>query len=162
VAYRFEWTGANGYSLSGGLSFDPSKLSGPMVLDSDVICFEMTGFKDGKDIGRWALGHLTPATTWRLHFLPEQSAFVVEGGAIQMPQAWNMDGVGYNCGDGGLGLNIGSYAQDICHDNTLIEDSQVSPYQSFPAQRDDSYAFPPDAWLGPDLLSLLAVEAEGA
>lgn len=162
VAYRFKWQGANGYHMTGGMSFDPDNLSGPLVLDSDVICFEINGFKGNEHIGRWALGQLQPETTWRLHFLRSKDAFVVEGGPIQMPQAWNMNGRGDNCGAGGFGFNLGSFAQDLCKDNTLIVDSQVSPFQTLPAERDDSYAFPPDACLEPALLSLRGAVEEGA
>jgi hypothetical protein len=162
VAYRFTWQGANGYHMTGGMSFDPDSLSGPLVLDSDVICFEINGFKGDEHIGRWALGQLQPETTWRLHFLRSKDAFVVEGGPIQMPQAWNMNGRGDNCGAGGFGFNLGSFAQDLCKDNTLIVDSQVSPFQTLPAERDDSYAFPPDACLEPALLSLRGAVEEGA
>lgn len=79
-----------------------------------------------------------------------------------MPQAWNMNGRGDNCGAGGFGFNLGSFAQDLCKDNTLIVDSQVSPFQTLPAERDDSYAFPPDACLEPALLSLRGAVEEGA
>ena len=72
-----------------------------------------------------------------------------------MPQAWNMDGGGYNCGQGGFGFNIGDFAQDICVDNTLIQASQIDPHTPLGAERDDAHTFGPQACLAPMLLGAL-------
>lgn len=155
VTYAFEWQGSGGYAVRGGLKYDAAALQGPFVLEGDVSCFVIEATKDGAPVGRWALGMLNEETSWRLHFDPVAGSFLVEGEGIWMPQAWNMNGEGNDCGAGGFGFNIGNAAQDICLDNTLIVPSQVVPERPFPAVRVESYAFPADACIGPALLSLL-------
>jgi hypothetical protein len=143
--YRFVWQGAGDYEMHGALSFDTREVIGAMVTENEVQCFEINGFHQGDPVGRWALGQWTETTTWRLHFVPDLSAFVPFGFFIEQPQAWNMNGYGDNCGDAGFGFNIGSQAQDICIDNRLIWESQITPERPFPAQRDDGYEFGPEA-----------------
>jgi hypothetical protein len=139
--WTFTWEGAGGYSVRGALSFSAMAASRPIVTAEDVECFEIAGLRDEAPVGYWGLRMKGDETDWRLHFVPSQGAFVVEGLGIDMPQAWNMDGAGTSCGAGGFGLNIGDQAQDLCIDGALIWESQVSPFQPFPATRDDDYAF---------------------
>ncbi|SMX39038.1 hypothetical protein [Maliponia aquimaris] len=153
--WAFEWQGSGGYAVRGALSYDSAAVEGPFVVEGDVTCFVIEGTKDGAAVGRWALGQLNEQTSWRLHFDPAGGSFVVDGEGIWMPQAWNMNGEGTDCGAGGFGFNIGNAAQDICLDNSLVVDSQVLPTQAFPAVRVARYDFPGDACTGPALLSLL-------
>ena len=156
AAWRFVWDGANGYRMTGALAYDARPEGAPsMVVEDDLRCFVIEGFHEDEPIGRWALGQLNEETTWRLHFLPAQSRFVVDGEGIPMPQAWNMNGAGNDCGIGGFGFNLGNLGQDFCKDNAFILESRVDPPQPFPALRDDAVRFPADACTGPDLLSLL-------
>lgn len=152
ATYVFRWQGGGGYSMEGALSFDPA-LMGQMIVETDVICFSVTGRKDGEVVGQWQLGQLGLDTSWRLHFDSAAEQFVVEGQGLRMPQAWNMNGAGVNCGEGGFGFNLGNQAQDICLDNQLITSSQMPPETPFPAQRDDSHSFAVGACIGPELLS---------
>lgn len=154
VVYRFAWTGDNGYAMTGAMSFDPA-LAGRLVLEDEVSCFEIAGTKDGQPIGRWALTMLHEETSWRLHFDARQERFLVEGDGVPMPQAWNMNGAGDDCGRGGFGFNLGNLGQDFCVDNQPRFDSRIAPPTPFPAVRDDTYTFGPDACFGPDLLSHL-------
>lgn len=154
VTYRFSWQGGNGYSLSGALSFDPGR-SGPLVRETDVTCFEIFGFHAQEPLGQWNLSMLGSETPWRLHFLPGESRFMVEGEEIWMPQAWNMRGDGRGCGPDGFGFNLGNIAQDVCVDDAVIVASQVDPFQPFPALRDDAYRFGPKACHAPLLLGSL-------
>jgi len=64
AAYKFTWVGNGGYELRGIMAFDAALLSVSRVYETDVSCFEITGFKDEVQVGRWALGMLTPETTW--------------------------------------------------------------------------------------------------
>lgn len=156
LAYSFFWQGEGGYALSGALSYDATFGTDGLVRGDELTCFVTEGLKDGVPIGRWALGDLNEDTSWKLTFDPSRPAFVVEGEGIDMPQAWNMDGFGTDCGAGGFGFNIGDAAQDICLDGTLIVESQVDPYRPFPVSPAPGFVFPRDACRGPDLLSLLA------
>ena len=156
LAYSFLWQGEGGYAVRGALSYDAAFGTGDLVHEEELTCFVIEGLKDGTPIGRWALGDLTEETSWKLTFDPARPAFVVEGEGIDMPQAWNMDGFGTDCGAGGFGFNIGNAAQDICLDGALITESQVDPYRPFPAAPAPDFDFPRDACRGPDLLSLLA------
>ena len=153
VTYRFVWQGANDYAMRGAVAFDASATHGRLVRERDVICFVITGTQRNETIGRWDLGQLTLDTSWRLHFDPVAEAFLAEGQGVRMPQAWNMNGAGTNCGPGGFGFNLGNLGQDLCRDNTPLWESQINPFRPFPAFRDDDYVFPPGACLAPDLLS---------
>lgn len=155
ATFRFEWIGEGGYSLRGGLSFPAALLGQRLVLEDDLDCFAIEGYRDGQAIGRWALGMLTEETTWRLTFDPAAAAFVVWGPGAPMPQAWNMDGQGVDCGAGGFGFNIGNAAQDICLDGNLLTESQVAPSRPFPALRDDDFDLKGDACRGTVLMGAL-------
>ncbi len=155
VTYAFEWTGGGGYAVKGALQYDSAAISGPFVLAQDLSCFVIEGSKEGAPVGRWALTMLNEETSWRLHFDPVSGAFLVDGQGIWMPQAWNMNGEGNDCGKGGFGFNIGNAAQDICIDNKLIVESQMAPAEPFPAIRVEDFDFPADACTAPPMLSLL-------
>ncbi len=155
AAYRFEWQGGGDWTMRGALSFDAALLDGAWVLEDEVQCFFIEGYQDDVPMGRWALGLLTEETTWTLTFDPAAGHFVIYSIDAFMPQAWNMDGAGTDCGDPGFGFNIGNAAQDLCVDGELVVASQVAPDLPFPALRDDSVEFPADACRGHALLSRL-------
>ncbi|MBV7394898.1 hypothetical protein [Mameliella sediminis] len=155
VTYAFEWQGSGGYVVKGALQYDSDAVTGPFVREHDLACFVIEGRKEGDPVGRWALTMVNEQTSWRLHFDPATGSFVVDGQGVWMPQAWNMNGEGDDCGPGGFGFNIGNAAQDICVDDTLIFDSQVAPDVPFPAVRVEQFAFPGDACNAPAMLSLL-------
>lgn len=154
--YRFDWVGGDGYSMTGAVSFDAANARGLLTQD-DVICFEISGFRNGARIGGWRLSQKTDTTPWRLHFLPSQDRFLVVGDGIPMPQAWNMDGDGLGCGKDGFGFNLGNIAQDLCLDETLLESSQVDPLRPFPATRVARHDFGDGACQGPLLLGALDI-----
>ncbi|MEC7762243.1 MAG: hypothetical protein VX874_10080 [Pseudomonadota bacterium] len=156
--YRFTWQGAGGYAFDGAMSFDASKLGGGRIHEGDVQCFVIEGRRGEVPVGRWALGMLIPETTWLLTFDTGVEEFVTYGLGDPMPQAWNMDGYGTDCGEGGFGFNIGNYAQDICIGGTLIADSQMPPVAPFPAERVDTYDFPVDGCRPSMLLSELRLK----
>lgn len=145
AVWRFDWQGAGGYSMLGALAVDAGLAAAELIDGEDVACFQIEGFLNGESIGRWALGMLTDLTTWTLSFQPADGAFVVYGPEAFMPQAWNMDGFGTDCGAGGFGFNIGNAAQDLCLDGKLLVESQVDPSRPFSAWRHDGYPFPADA-----------------
>ena len=150
--FIFSWTGSGGYSMSGAMAFDTEKARDGLISEADLDCFEIVGKLDGDPIGRWALRQVTNETTWILTFDVTSSAFVVYSPEHVMPQAWNMDGYGENCGSGGFGFNIGNAAQDVCLGGELVIESQAAPSQPFPAERVAAYAFASDACLGPELI----------
>ncbi len=152
VTYAFEWTGSGGYAVKGALQYDDEAITDRFVREQDLSCFVIEGSKDGEAVGRWALTMLNEQTSWRVHFDPVVGRFLVEGEGVWMPQAWNMDGDGIDCGAGGFGFNIGNAAQDICVDNRLIFESQVAPEEPFPAVRMEDFKFPRDACIAPPLL----------
>lgn len=155
--YTFKWPGSGGYNLSGAMQLDTS--TGANILTQDqVMCFEIFGFQNEDRLGQWYLSDRNPATTWVLNFDLTTSEFLVfgQGENSEMPQAWNMNGAGVNCGDPGFGFNIGNAAQDICVDGELIFESQVAPSRALPAQRVDVYEFTDPGCSGPLLLSQIA------
>ncbi|MCR8547990.1 hypothetical protein M4578_09135 [Salipiger sp. P9] len=159
VSYRFDWQGSGGYSMRGALGFDAELLAREEIRAADLSCFVIEGFHDGAPVGRWALSMLNEETSWVLTFLPRSSEFAVFGPGRLMPQAWNMDGAGTDCGPGGFGFNIGNAAQDLCLNGRLVVESQVAPARPFPARREQGISFPADACLGPMLMSALPARA---
>ncbi|MCA0997844.1 hypothetical protein [Alloyangia pacifica] len=159
LSWRFEWQGGDGYEMRGALAIDAALAERERVFGEDVECFVVEGYHEGEPIGRWALGMKTEDTTWSLTFLPQQNAFEVFGPQSLMPQAWNMDGFGTDCGQDGFGFNIGNAAQDLCLDGRLLVASQVPPARPFPAVPDPSVKFPADACLAPALLGQAGPEA---
>ncbi len=152
AAWRFAWQGAHGYRIEGRMAFDARLMARPVVRADDIACFVIEGFQDDAPVGRWALGALTPGTTWVLTFLPGEGRFAVFEPGHVMPQAWNMDGFGTDCGPGGFGFNIGNAAQDICIDGRLIVASRVPPPTPLPAEPAPGLVFPADACAGELLL----------
>ncbi|MCT4373513.1 hypothetical protein CLG85_025740 [Yangia mangrovi] len=152
LAWRFEWLGNGGYEMRGAIAIDAALAERDYVYAEDVECFVVEGYHEGRPIGRWALGMKTDETSWALTFRPRQNAFEVFGPQSPMPQAWNMNGFGTDCGREGFGFNIGNAAQDLCLDGHLLTASQVTPSRPFPATRDDAARFPRDACLAPALL----------
>ena len=102
VAYTFEWIGGGGYSMKGAFAFDPTFVESQLVFQDNLSCFEVTGFFGDEKIGRWALGFLENHTTWTLTFDPIANEFLTYSPEYPMPQAWNMDGFGENCGNPNL------------------------------------------------------------
>ncbi len=154
AVYRFVWEGGGGYRMEGALAFDPAKAA-EIVRESDLSCFQVEGFAKDESLGHLDLSKLGPGTVWRLHFLPRDNRFLVDGEWAWMPQAWNMHGDGTGCGAGGFGFNLGNVAQDICVDDALVIESQANPAQPFPAQRVQSFPFRSGACRGPMLLGQL-------
>lgn len=154
VTYRFDWQGSGGFAMAGVMQFDAAHLGKRLVIETDIACFAIEGTQDGVPIGRWALGMLEIDTTWTLTFDTLTQEFVSFGPNHQMPQAWNMDGAGFNCGDPGFGFNIGNAAQDICVNGDLMVASQVRPSRPFPVTRDDGAVLPEDACVPELLLSV--------
>lgn len=161
ATYVFDWKGSGGYSMRGALSFDPALAEDDVVTAREVDCFVVEGYREGAPIGRWALGMLNEETSWTLTFLPSGPGFAVYGPGSLMPQAWNMDGFGTDCGAQGFGFNIGNAAQDLCLGGKLLRESQVDPERPFPAMpAPDDFTFPGDACRGPMLMGALEVPRE--
>ncbi|WP_193989036.1 hypothetical protein [Alloyangia pacifica] len=159
LAWRFEWRGNGGYEMRGAIAIDAALAERDYVYAEDVECFMVDGYFEDEPIGRWALGMKTDETSWSLTFRPKQDAFEVFSEQSPMPQAWNMNGFGTDCGREGFGFNIGNAAQDLCLNGRLVIASQVSPTRPFPATRDDAVSFPADACLAPALLGQAETEA---
>ncbi|MCC1492009.1 hypothetical protein [Cognatishimia sp. F0-27] len=152
--FAFRWEGAGGYTMTGVMAFDAGLVPGRIIRETDIRCFAIEGFRDGEAIGRWALTDLNEETTWRLFFDAGDERFFVEGEGVRMPQAWNMNGRGDNCGQGGFGFNLGNLGQDLCVDNRILTESRVPPPQVFASvERNDDLPMPADACFGPDMLS---------
>ena len=93
-------------SQGGALGFDADLLAREEIRAADLSCFVIEGCHDGAPVGRWALAMLNEETSWALTFLPRSSEFAVFGPGRLMPQAWNMDGAGTDCGPGGFGFLV--------------------------------------------------------
>lgn len=153
--YQFTWQGNGDHVLNGALMLDPAQAGAPVVTEEAVQCFWIEGRRGATVLGSWGLGQRTAATTWTLTLDRRVPEFLVYPDRDGMPQAWNMNGWGENCGAPGFGFNIGSAAQDICVDGRLIVESQVPPSTPFLVRRIDSFDFPPGSCSAPLLLGAL-------
>lgn len=132
---HFCWTGANGYTMSGRMSFPDALAEGAVVTESEVTDFSIAGFRDGLPLGRWSLDMLAPGTSWNLNYDPSAGIFLTgEVSSGPFGQQWNADGNVSNCGSPGFGFNSGQSGQDICVDGTYVIDSTVPPGTPFAAK----------------------------
>lgn len=127
--FQFCWVGANGYTMEGVIGFPDSLVNTGLITEADVTEFRIIGFLDGVVVGAWSLAERTPQTSWLLRFDTDTLRFPTGGiRSRNSYQEWNANGQVNDCGRiGGFGWNGGNYAQDICLDNTWIEDSSIDP-----------------------------------
>jgi hypothetical protein len=132
--FQFCWIGANGYTMKGMIAFPDALLNRGLITQADVTGFQIQGFRDGLPVGFWSLDMLTPETSWTLSFDTKALRFPMGGSRIAGTyQEWNANGEVNDCGaTGGFGFNGGNWAQDVCIDNTWIEESSVDPYTPLP------------------------------
>lgn len=131
--FEFCWIGNSGYAMSGTMSIPQQALTQPIVTESDVTAFAITGTRNGAPIGSWFLTDLTPTTSWNLNFDPAAMAFVT-GGYSNTPQGqqWNANGSVNNCGADGFGFNSGGGGQDVCVKNTYRIESVIDANTPLP------------------------------
>jgi hypothetical protein len=143
--FQFCWIGANGYTMEGMIEFPERLLDTDIISERQVTGFRIQGYKDGVPVGFWSLDMLTPETSWTVSFDTRSLQFPTGGSRSQQTyQEWNANGQVNNCGaEGGFGFNGGNWAQDVCINNTWIEDSSIDPFTPL-------RAFPMDARLNCD------------
>ena len=145
------WIGANGYTMTGTMTFPDALAQADLITEADVERFKISGYLDGQLIGTWDLNQLTPETDWVLRYHPREMLFPTTEGLLSGSyQEWNADGTATSCGPGGFGFNAGNYAQDFCLDGVWIEMSGVPPETPFYAQSEAPWK--PDC-SGPNLTS---------
>jgi hypothetical protein len=126
VTYGFCWRGAEGYRIEGVITY-PATARG-ILTEDDVTDFVITGWRDDAYLGRWSLDQLTPETSWTLRFDADRLEFPMGGIPSEGTyQEWNANGYADDCGDPGFGFNGGNRAQDVCVDDTFIDESGVDP-----------------------------------
>lgn len=156
-SWRFEWTGAGGYRMTGAFAIDGARTRAERVSGDDLACFVIQGYRDAEPIGVWRLSELTPATYWNFSFEPSSGRIPVGGLSFSGDgQEWNMSGAGDGCGVGGFGFNAGNAAQDLCVDDAWVAASSRPADQPFEAVRDDTVRFAPDDCRDAALLSMLS------
>lgn len=122
------WVGANGWSMTGIMTFPDELSHAARITAADVTGFQITGWLDGRQIGGWNLKDSGPETTFVLNYSPAQGAFLMGGNwPGRFSQGWNANGDVTDCGAGGFGFNAGNYAQDVCLDGRWVEESGVPP-----------------------------------
>ncbi|ABD52975.1 hypothetical protein [Jannaschia sp. CCS1] len=127
--FQFCWVGANGYTMEGRITFPDALLDTGLITEADVTGFQIIGLIDGVAIGSWNMASATAQTSWTLRFDTNALRFPTGGLRSENSyQEWNANGQVNDCGaEGGFGWNGGNYAQDVCIDNTWIEDSSIDP-----------------------------------
>lgn len=126
------WTGGSGYTMTGRMELPDSAMNKPMVRETDITAFKITGYQDGGRIGSWNLIEKHENTSWALYFDPATFTFPT---AIdlnrQVSQQWNANGDVDDCGNPGFGFNAGDFAQDVCVNGQYIEPSSIDPETIF-------------------------------
>jgi hypothetical protein len=142
--FQFCWIGANGYTMEGMIEFPERLLDTDIISERQITGFRIQGYKDGVPVGFWSLDMLTPETSWTVSFDTRSLQFPTGGSRSQQTyQEWNANGQVNDCGSPGFGFNGGNWAQDVCINNTWIEDSSIDPFTPL-------RAFPMDARLNCD------------
>ena len=130
--FYFCWEGANGYTMTGQMTINPTSLNKPVVTHQDVSVFKIAGYKDGMLLGKWDMASLSAETSWFLNYDPSRSVFMTPAEmGLGVTQAWNADGTAENCGNPGFGVNLGNYAQDFCLNGVWLEESGMPPETPF-------------------------------
>jgi len=127
--FQFCWVGANGYTMEGQIEFPDEYADTGLITEAEVTGFKIIGLIDGVAVGSWNLNQLTPDTSWTLRFDTATLRFPTGGIRPENSyQEWNASGQVDDCGAvGGFGWNGGNYAQDVCINNTWVEDSSIDP-----------------------------------
>lgn len=118
------WLGAGGYTMTGRMTYPEALNDAVLVTQDDLTSFRITGYFDGRVIGKWDMAEATPQTSWLLRYDPRSAQFPLVGfdGLYQM---WNANGEVNDCGNLGFGFNAGNGGQDFCIDNTFILSSSI-------------------------------------
>lgn len=131
--FEFCWFGNDGYALFGHMTVEDQALTLPLVTESDVTAFVISGTRNGSPLGSWSMQDLTPETSWNLNFDPVAMVFATSGfSSTTSGQEWNASGAVNNCGASGFGFNSGSGGQDVCIKNTWRSDSTIPAATPFP------------------------------
>lgn len=126
------WQGDNGFTMAGRMEFPDALSNAPMITEAEVTAFVITGYLDGRALGRWDAAKRRPDATWYLRYFPQEMRFPVNGEVEGwFDQGWNADGDAMDCGAGGFGFNAGNYAQDFCLNGRWIEESGMPPPTPF-------------------------------
>ena len=120
------WLGAGGYTMTGRMEYPDALADAALITEADVTSFRITGYFEGRVIGKWDMADRTPQTSWLLRYSPRTGTFPLESfdGLYQM---WNANGDVTDCGVPGFGFNAGNGGQDVCIDNTFILSSSIPP-----------------------------------
>ena len=145
---HFCWQGANGYTMTGQMSFPDNKAYTAIVTEDDLTQFQIVGYHKGEKLGSWTMQQATESTTWHLRYDPVGMQFLTgDRFATTNSQGWNANGGVTDCGQPGFGFNSGNYAQDICLNGVYVVDSSIPPdtplaVSSAPFSHDCSVAAP--------------------
>ncbi|MFO8127909.1 hypothetical protein [Yoonia sp.] len=130
--FYFCWEGANGHTMTGQMSINPTALNKPIVTQDDVTLFRIAGYRDGQLLGKWDMASRDDDDSWFLNYDPARSVFMTPGEmGLGVSQAWNADGTATDCGTPGFGFNLGNFAQDFCLNGVWVEESGMPPETPF-------------------------------
>lgn len=118
------WLGAGGYTMTGRMTYPDALNDTALVTQDDLTSFRITGYFDGRVIGKWDMAERTPQTSWLLRYDPGTARFPLVGGD-GLYQMWNANGEVTDCGIPGFGFNAGNGGQDFCIDDTFILSSSI-------------------------------------
>lgn len=125
LAYDISWTGANGYSLTGGFIFDDAAAADGRIDENELIHFAFMAFLNGSFVGSFNLSDGAHGAL-NFNFDPVAEAFFTGGKtAGDDGQMWN---TGVEAGDhcpGGPGFNSGDHSQILCLDNEFQDETRI-------------------------------------
>ena len=116
IAFNFDWTGSDGYSMDGMFSYDDSLIGTGATDETDLTTFMIELYLNGESLGTWdffADGLIPDSLPMNFNFDASSESFLVGGPAAGTSgQTWNTSG---NCSPG-FGFQSGSGSQLLCID----------------------------------------------
>ena len=95
IGFNIDWTGSDGYSMTGMFSYDDSLVGTGPIAATDLETFMVEGFLNGGSVGTWdffADGISPGASPFNFNFDTNSESFLT-GGDNDTPtgQAWNIN-----------------------------------------------------------------------
>jgi hypothetical protein len=109
ISYNFNWTGTDGYTMSGNFSFDTANAADGAIRDGEVASLFFEGFLNSVLVGTNAVAPLQAGFNFNFDTVAEQ--FFLGGlSADDNGQRWNFfgAGLGFGAGSAASGLTDGS------------------------------------------------------
>lgn len=124
VVFNIDWTGANGWTMTGMFGYDDSLIGTGPIDESEIDGLMIEVFDNGISQGSWDLNTDGVFGAFNFNFDTNSEMFLV-GGLSEGPmgQDWNVSAGGVACPNPGVGFSSGTGGQAVCVNNSIVGDS---------------------------------------